>query len=92
MTDTTTTVTSVEQLKGLVGQETRVGDWHLVTQEEINHVRRCHGDHNGSMSIPSAPGRPVRARSLMALDAVGRAFIMRGGQACRSDCRVDGIN
>ena len=38
-------ITSVEQLKGLVGQETRIGDWHLVTQEEINQFADATGDH-----------------------------------------------
>ena len=45
MTDTSTVVTSVEQLKGLIGQETRVGDWHTVTQEEINAFAEATGDH-----------------------------------------------
>ena len=29
------TITSVAELKQHVGKETRVGDWHTVTQEEI---------------------------------------------------------
>ena len=45
MTDTSTVVTSVEQLKGLIGQETRVGDWHTVTQDEINAFAEATGDH-----------------------------------------------
>ena len=39
------TVTSVEQLKLYVGKETRVGDWHLVTQDEINQFAEATGDH-----------------------------------------------
>src|SRR6195256_1442480 len=39
------TITSVEQLKQHVGKETRVGDWHTVTQEEINAFADATGDH-----------------------------------------------
>src|SRR5205807_5532009 len=39
------TITSVEELKQHVGKETRVGDWHLVTQEEINTFADATGDH-----------------------------------------------
>jgi acyl dehydratase len=38
-------VTSVEELKQHVGQELRVGDWHVVTQEEINAFAEATGDH-----------------------------------------------
>jgi acyl dehydratase len=40
-----TVITSVEQLKQYVGKETRVGDWHLVTQDEINAFAEATGDH-----------------------------------------------
>src|SRR5689334_3680805 len=40
-----TVITSVEQLKQYVGKETRLGDWHLVTQEEINQFADATGDH-----------------------------------------------
>ncbi len=39
------TITSVEELKQHVGKETRVGDWHTVTQEEINQFADATGDH-----------------------------------------------
>src|SRR6266480_383238 len=39
------TITSVEQLKQHVGTETRVGDWHTVTQDEINAFADATGDH-----------------------------------------------
>src|SRR5437879_9541513 len=39
------TITSVDELKQHVGQETRVGDWHTVTQEEINAFADATGDH-----------------------------------------------
>ena len=38
-------VTTVDELKQWVGKETRVGDWHLVTQEEINTFADATGDH-----------------------------------------------
>jgi acyl dehydratase len=40
-----TVVTSVDELKQYIGKETRVGDWHLVTQEEINQFADATGDH-----------------------------------------------
>jgi acyl dehydratase len=45
MSATDTVVTSVEQLKQFIGKETRVGDWHLVTQTEINAFADATGDH-----------------------------------------------
>jgi len=39
------TITSVEELKQHVGKETRVGDWHTVTQEEIDQFADATGDH-----------------------------------------------
>jgi acyl dehydratase len=39
------TITSVEELKQHIGKETRVGDWHTVTQEEINQFADATGDH-----------------------------------------------
>src|SRR3954447_1594685 len=62
-----TEVTTVEQLKQYVGQELRVGDWHLVTQEEINQFADATGDHqwihvdverarNGPFGAPIAHG------------------------------------
>jgi acyl dehydratase len=38
-------ITTVEQLKEYVGKQTRVGDWHLVTQAEINAFADATGDH-----------------------------------------------
>ncbi len=39
------TITSVEELKQHIGQETRVGAWHMVTQDEINAFADATGDH-----------------------------------------------
>jgi acyl dehydratase len=40
-----TTITSVDQLKQLVGHELQVSDWHEVTQEEIDLFADAVGDH-----------------------------------------------
>jgi acyl dehydratase len=80
MTDTT--ITSVEQLKGLVGQETRVGDWHLVTQEEINQFADATGDHQWIHVDPerakNGPFGGTIAHGFWTLSAA--PFIMRGGE------------
>ncbi|MGI9146426.1 MAG: MaoC family dehydratase [Chloroflexota bacterium] len=39
------TITSVDELKRYVGKQIRVGDWHTVTQEEINQFADATGDH-----------------------------------------------
>jgi acyl dehydratase len=38
-------INSVDQLKQLVGQETRVGDWFEVTQDQVNAFADATGDH-----------------------------------------------
>ncbi|MBI1802016.1 MAG: MaoC family dehydratase [Chloroflexi bacterium] len=38
-------VTSLEELKGYIGQETSVGPWLLVTQEMVNQFADVTGDH-----------------------------------------------
>ncbi len=38
-------VTTVEELKGLVGQELGVGDWVEITQERVNEFADATGDH-----------------------------------------------
>lgn len=83
MTETTDTViTTVEQLKGLIGQETRVGDWHLVTQEEINAFAEATGDHQWiHVDVERAKNGPFGgtiAHGFWTLSAA--PFIMRGGQ------------
>ena len=42
---TTTTITSLDELRELVGRELQVGDWHLVTQQEIDQFADATGDH-----------------------------------------------
>jgi len=36
---------TIEDVKGQVGQELGVGDWHTVTQEQINTFAEATGDH-----------------------------------------------
>jgi len=82
VTDTTTTITSVEQLKALVGQETRVGDWHLVTQQEVNQFADATGDHQWIHVDPerakNGPFGGTIAHGFWTLSAA--PLIMRGGQ------------
>ncbi|TFW09341.1 MaoC family dehydratase [Oxalobacteraceae bacterium OM1] len=38
-------IASVEELKGLLGQEVAVSDWHEISQERINLFAEATGDH-----------------------------------------------
>src|SRR5438477_9978849 len=75
------TITSVEQLKEYVGKETRVGDWHTVTQEEINAFAEATGDHQWiHVDIERAKNGPFKgtiAHGFWTLSAA--PFILRGG-------------
>jgi acyl dehydratase len=77
----TVTVTSVDQLKQLVGKETRVGDWHTVTQEEINAFADATGDHQWIHVDPErakkGPFGGTIAHGFWTLSAA--SFIMRSG-------------
>ena len=42
---TTRVVTTVEELKSLIGQEMGVGDWVEITQERVNQFADATGDH-----------------------------------------------
>jgi acyl dehydratase len=79
---TTAVVTSVDELKQLVGKETRVGDWHTVTQEEINQFADATGDHQWIHVDPeratSGPFGGTIAHGFWTLSAA--PFIMRGGE------------
>jgi acyl dehydratase len=76
-----TVITSVEELKQWVGKETRVGDWHTVTQEEINAFADATGDHQWIHVDPerakSGPFGGTIAHGFWTLSAA--PFIMRGG-------------
>ena len=74
-------ITSVEELKQYVGKETRVGDWHLVTQEEINAFADATGDHQWIHVDPErakkGPFGGTIAHGYWTLSSA--AFILRGG-------------
>ena len=38
-------ITSLEELRSLIGQEVEVGDWFEVTQDRINQFAEATGDH-----------------------------------------------
>ena len=75
-------ITSVEELKALIGKETRVGDWHMVTQEEINQFAEATGDHQWiHVDVERAKNGPFGgtiAHGFWTLSAA--PFIMRGGE------------
>ena len=77
-----TVITSVEQLKTYVGKETRVGEWHLVTQEEINQFADATGDHQWiHVDIERAKTGPFKgtiAHGYWTLSAA--SFLLRGGE------------
>src|SRR5215471_7246613 len=76
-----TVITSVEALKQYVGKETRVGDWHLVTQEEINQFADATGDHQWIHVDPErarkGPFGATIAHGFWTLSSA--PFILRGG-------------
>jgi acyl dehydratase len=76
-----TVITSVEALKQYVGKETRVSDWHVVTQEEINQFAEATGDHQWIHVDPerakAGPFGGTIAHGYWTLSA--SAFIFRGG-------------
>jgi acyl dehydratase len=76
-----TVVTTIDELKQYVGKETRVGDWHTVTQEEINAFADATGDHQWIHVDPerarNGPFGGTIAHGFWTLSAA--PFIMRGG-------------
>src|SRR5690242_7451356 len=77
-----TVVTSVEELKQYIGKETRVGDWHTVTQEEINQFADATGDHQWIHVDPerakNGPFGGTIAHGFWTLSSA--PFLMRGGE------------
>jgi acyl dehydratase len=76
-----TVITTVDELKQMVGKETRVGDWHTVTQEEINAFADATGDHQWIHVDPerarNGPFGGTIAHGFWTLAAA--PFIMRNG-------------
>jgi acyl dehydratase len=75
-------ITSVDELKALIGKETRVGDWHTVTQDEVNQFAEATGDHQWiHVDVERAKNGPFGgtiAHGFWTLSAA--PFIMRGGE------------
>src|SRR5579859_6937656 len=76
------TITSVEELRQHVGKETRVGEWHTVTQEEINQFADATGDHQwihvDQERAKAGPFGGTIAHGYWTLSAA--PFILRGGE------------
>jgi acyl dehydratase len=88
-------VSSVEELKGLVGQETRVGDWFEVTQAAVNAFADATGDHQWIHVDPerarSGPFGGTIAHGLYTLSISRR--LLEGGQGVQVSLPVKmGIN
>jgi acyl dehydratase len=75
-------VTTVDELKQYIGKETRVGDWHVVTQQEINAFADATGDHQWiHVDLERARNGPFGgtiAHGFWTLSAA--PFILRGGE------------
>jgi acyl dehydratase len=75
-------ITSVDELKALIGKETRVGNWHTVTQDEVNQFAEATGDHQWiHVDVERAKNGPFGgtiAHGFWTLSAA--PFIMRGGE------------
>jgi acyl dehydratase len=80
-------ITSVEELKQHVGKETRVGEWHLVTQAEINAFAESTGDHQwihvDEERAKAGPFGGTIAHGFWTLSAA--PFLMRGGEGVQID-------
>jgi acyl dehydratase len=76
-----TVVTTVDELKQYIGKETRVGDWHEVTQDEINAFADATGDHQWIHVDPErakkGPFGGTIAHGYWTLSSA--PFILRGG-------------
>jgi len=78
----TAVITTVEELKQLVGKETRVGEWHLVTQDEVNKFAEATGDHQWiHVDVERAKNGPFGGTIAHGYWTLSSApFIMRGGE------------
>src|SRR2546429_3676166 len=78
-------ITSLDQLRQYVGKQLRVGDWHTVTQEEIDQFADATGDHQWIHVDPerakSGPFGGTIAHGFWTLSAA--PFIMRGGEGIK---------
>ena len=80
-TDGVVVVTNVDELRQYIGKETRVGDWHLVTQAEIDQFAAATGDHQWIHVDPeqarNGPYGGTIAHGFWTLSAA--LFILRNG-------------
>lgn len=76
------TITSVAELEQYVGKETRIGEWHTVTQEEINAFADATGDHQWIHVDPErAKAGPFGGTIAQGFWTLSTApFILRGGE------------
>jgi acyl dehydratase len=74
-------VTSVDELRQFIGKQTRVGDWHLVTQAEIDAFADATGDHQWIHVDPErARGGPFGGTIAHGFWTLSSApFILHGG-------------
>lgn len=49
-------IESLDELRGLVGQEVAVSDWVEITQQQVNQFAEATGTTNGFTWMWSAPG------------------------------------
>jgi acyl dehydratase len=74
-------VTTLDELKQYVGKELRVGDWHTVTQAEIDQFADATGDHQWIHVDPerasAGPFGGTIAHGFWTLSAA--PFLIRGG-------------
>jgi acyl dehydratase len=75
-------ITSVEELEHLIGTETRVGDWHTVTQAEIDAFAEATGDNQWiHVDAERARGGPFGGTIAHGYWTLSSApFMLRGGQ------------
>ena len=86
-TDGAVVVTDLDELRRYIGKETRVGDWHLVTQAEIDQFAAATGDHQWIHVDPerarNVPYGGTIAHGFWTLSAA--LFLLRnGGHGSRS--------
>jgi len=80
-TDGAVVVTDLDELRRYIGKETRVGDWHLVTQAEIDQFATATGDHQWIQVDPAwarnGPYGGTIAHGFWTLSAA--LFLLRNG-------------
>jgi acyl dehydratase len=78
-------VTSVDELRGLIGQEIGVSDWLEITQDRVNQFADATGDHQ-YIHID-----PERARQTFFGGTVAHGFLTLSLIPCLSGMRAEGV-